>query len=372
MPPGRPKTKAASALEDLFQTHVHQFVSDGNVLPPTDEIWSVLRGKCSEKKTSKAIYTAALRWYKETNEVSENQNDSGEIIEENVSFETTLETSNTTLDESNTSNNRSPQKNGKKIKIQISPKVWRTIAPAENISKRKRKGSHRKGVRKYITLAPGLWTNVFAHEISKHDDIPCSWVFKRNKCYLSGEKYIVFEAKCNACAASLVGVLKKKPEENENVNIDIEIFDINVESHTKEAKKVKLTSRAARKLYSQNKKATVIRRNLLKNTTKMFKAPTSRTMTANAIRCAQYRQRMNEKISQCPMTALSYLKASNLYMDCIQRIGLDPFFVFYCTPEQKKLFHAFNERNKVLKVSCDATGGVVHKIGNYTFPRQFS
>lgn len=366
MPPGRPKSGAASALEDLFKTHVDQFVSNGNVLPPTDKIWSVLRGKCSEKKTEKAIYTAALRWYKKTSEVPESQNDSGEISEKNVSFETSLETSDTTLDESNTSDNRSQRKNAKKIKIKISPKVWRTIAPEENTSKRKRKGSHKTGVRKYITLAPGLWTNVFAHEISKHDDIPCSWVFKRNKCYLSGKKYLVFEAKCNACSASLIGELKKKPEENEHVNIDIEIFDIDLESHTKEAKKVKLTSRAATKLYTQDKKATVIKRNLLKNTTQMFKEPTSRTMTANAIRCAQYRQRLTEKISQCPMTALSYLKASNLYMDCIQRIGLEPFYVFYCTPEQKKMFHAFNERNKCLRVACDATGGVVHKIGRYT------
>lgn len=210
MPPGRPKSEAASELEDIFKIHVDKFVSDGDVLPPTDKIWSVLRDKCSHKKTDKAIYTAALRWYKETSEASENQNDSGENIERNVSFETSLETSDTTLNESNTSNNHSPKKNGKKIKIQISPKVWRTIAPAENTSKRKRKGSHRTGVRKYITLAPGLWTTVFAHEISKHDDIPCSWVFKRNKCYLSGKNYLVFRAKCNVCSAFFVGELSQK------------------------------------------------------------------------------------------------------------------------------------------------------------------
>lgn len=169
------------------------------------------------------------------------------------------------------------------------------------------------------------------------------------------------------CNAILVGSLKKKPEEDEPANIYIQIYDIDLERHTKEARKVKLTSEAARKLYSQNKKATVIRRNLLKDSTKMFTAPQSRIMTANAVRCGQYRQRMNEKMSKCPITALTYLKASNLYMNCIQRIGLDPFFVFYCTPEQKKLFHAFHERNKFLKVSCDATGGVVHKIGNFFF-----
>lgn len=50
-------------------------------------------------------------------------------------------------------------------------------------------------------------------------------------------------------------------------------------------------------------------------------------------------------------------------MNCIQRIGLDPFYVLYCTPEQQKLFHAYHKKNKLFKVSCDATGGLVHKIG---------
>lgn len=86
-------------------------------------------------------------------------------------------------------------------------------------------------------------------------------------------------------------------------------------------------------------------------------------MTANAIRCAKYRQRNKEKMSTCPITALTYLKSSNLFINCIQHSGFDPFFVFYCTPEQKKIFHAFNTKNKLLKVSCDATGGLVHKIG---------
>lgn len=369
---GRPKNAESIQLEALFEVHSEQFVRDGKVVEPSDEIWSILQSilKNSTKpinKQKKVIYTAALRWYSDKNVVTKNDNNINNDDEKNVSVETSFDQSDLTIDTTSSSNDRTLNKNVKKIIIKISPKVWRTIEPKEASHKRKKEGSHKTGVRKFFCLEPGIWTNIFANEIAKYDDIPCSWVFKRNKCYLSGKTFLVFDAKCNMCNAILVGTLKEMPEENEIVKIHIEIHGIDLQRHTKEAKKVKLTSRAAKEICLQNKKATVIRRNLIKNTTQMFTAPKSRVMTANAIRCVQYRQRMNEKISKCPITALTYLKASNLYTDCIQRIGNDPFYVIYCTPEQRKLFHAFKKRNKEFKMSCDATGSIVHKIGNVYF-----
>lgn len=299
-------------------------------------------------------------------ESKESENDIDEDNEQNLSIETSLnQSSDTSPDASFKSNDFSPNKSSKKITIQLSQKVWHTIAPKEITSKIKREGSHKTGIRKYICLASGLWTNIFANEISKHDDIPCSWVFKRNKIYLSGDKFLHFEGKCKTCSATLIGLLKKKPEEDERVNISIQIYGIDSERHTKVTKKVKLTSKMADQIYLQKQTPTVITRNLLKTTTQMFKQPTSRTTTANAVRCAQYRNRLKEKLSTCPLTALDYLKSSNAFTNSIQRIGLDPFFVFYCTPEQQKLFHAFDKRQKILKVSCDATGGLVHKIGKF-------
>lgn len=364
---GRPKAEATIELENLFETNIDLLTdSDGKLLPPLDEIWSILNNKCSVKKTNKAVYTAALKWHRNKNNSKVNDNDIDEENDADVSVETSFDTSSDANLDTSDDAKKSAKKSVKKITIQLSSKVWRTIAPKEITYKRKREGSHKTGVRKYLSLEPGLWSNIFANEIAKHDEIPCNWIFKRNKCYLSGNKFFDFEAKCNTCSAVLVGSLKKKPEEDESVNIHIQVYDIGLESHTKETKKVKLTSKAAAKIYSQNKTATAIRRNLLKNSTNMFTAPTSRVMTANAIRCAQYRQRKNEKLSQCPIEALEYMMESNLYMNCIQRLGNKPFYVFYCTPEQMKLFHAFRNKNKSFKVSCDATGGLVHKIGNVT------
>lgn len=268
----RPKGEEAHQLEKLFEFHLNEIVSDGKVVAPSSAVWSSLRSKLKnfEKcidKSEKVIYTSALKWYKKISEVKINDDSLDNDVVKNVSLETSYEQSDKSFDAN------SPKKNVKKITIQISAKVWKTIEPKEILHKRKCEGSHVTGVRKYVQLQPGLWTNVFASEISKHDDVPCIWVFKRNKCYLSGEVFLIFEAKCNTCNAILVGTLKKKPDDDEIVKIQIQIHGIAVEHHMKEAKKVKLTSQAAKKIYVQGEKATVIRRNLLKNNTKMFTEP---------------------------------------------------------------------------------------------------
>lgn len=202
---GRPKSKFASELETLFEEYEEDIFSNGKLLPPSNAIWRDLRDKCSMEKTEKSIYTAALKWYKKQTS-SDNKNDAKEGDVNDISVETSF---NQSLDTSESSNDSSPGSNAKKIEIKISAKVWRTIAPKETTSKRIREGSHNTGIRKYMCLEPGLWTDIFANEISKHDEIPCSWVFKRNKCYVSGSKFLEFEGKCNSCNAIIKGTLKK-------------------------------------------------------------------------------------------------------------------------------------------------------------------
>lgn len=151
---GRPKDKFSCELEYLFQNNLAKILCDAKILPPKNEIWSILRDMCSVKKTGKAIYTAALKWFKNINKLEKNNIDEDNI--KNMSFETSLdESSETTLNASNDDSLKN-NKDSKNLKIQISSKVWRTIAPIELTQIRKNEGSHRTGVRKYFTLQPGL------------------------------------------------------------------------------------------------------------------------------------------------------------------------------------------------------------------------
>lgn len=199
-------------------------------------------------------------------------------------------------------------------------------------------------MRKYRSLQPGLWTEIFSKEIAEKKDVPCEFIFKNNKCYATGETFVKIQGKCSICSSVLAAVIKNEPEEDEPVKVIVKIFRINVNRHKNKTAKVKVTKKTAQRLYTQKKPATVIRRNLLKQSSQMFRAPTGRIMTANAIRCGQYRQRKKQKIDSCPFTALTYLKSSNTYKNCIQRVNYDPFAVFYATPDQIKLYQEYKKQ----------------------------
>lgn len=112
------------------------------------------------------------------------------------------------------------------------------------------------------------------------------------------------QGKCSICNSILAAVIKNEPEEDEPVNFIVKIYGMNARRHSKKITKVKVTPQIAEKVYTQRKPATVVRRNLLKKSAQMFRAPTGRFMTANAIRCGQYRQRKKQKIDSCPLLLL--------------------------------------------------------------------
>lgn len=360
MPPGRPIGHNTSDLKKLFEKYEEKIVKDGRIVSPKSEIWSHICQTHSINKKSKAIYTAALRWLSKTRKDAESESENQTQNENDVSVETSMECTDksSSYDESTP-----PKKNGVKFQIHFSSKQWNTIKPAEISYARKRKGSHKSGIRKYRTLQPGLWTDVFSKEIAKKKDIPCEFIFKNNKCYLTGETFVKIQGQCSICSSVLSGIIKKEPDEDEPATVIVKIHGIKYRRHKNKTAKVKVTAQVAESLYTQKKPATTIRRRLLKQSAQMFRTPTGRIMSANAIRCGQYRQRKKQKIDTCPFTSLTYLKSSNLYKDSIQRINYDPFAVFYATPDQIKLYQAYKKRNPNTRVSCDATGGLTHKLG---------
>lgn len=49
-------------------------------------------------------------------------------------------------------------------------------------------------------------------------------------------------------------------------------------------------------------------------------------------------------------------------MNTIHLIAQDPFSCIYTSPDQIKLFKAYKKKNRFTKVSCDASGGVAHRL----------
>lgn len=165
--------------------------------------------------SEKAIYSAGLRWWKEKKEpLNDTESKFGNDIEVSVNT-SNLNTSEETEDDLQT----------KKFKIQLPHKTWKTIEPVELNYVRK---DTVRGVRKYVVLKPGVWTNVIVDAIAKRKDIPCAWVFKNNKCYFDSIK---FQATCVTCSANLLGNMHEIPMDNEPATINIEILGLNSRRH---------------------------------------------------------------------------------------------------------------------------------------------
>lgn len=271
---------------------------------------------------------------------------------------------------SNESIESPPPRSKNQITFQVSFSIttWNRNKPTQQIYHRLLDNEHRKLDRTYNVLPRGVWTYVVSQAIARQrKDIPCRWIFKRGKVYASGNKYITLAGTCTTCKAELNGYLRAKPESPiKNIRFIFEVNNMNISIHdqNKIQKNVKIGGEQIQALCEKQKPATAIRRDLLCESVELFEEPTERIMSANAIRCSKYRSRKNDRLDECPLKSLEVLKLS-FYDKWIRSIGLDPFYVIYANTDQEILFKVYKKKNKTISVSCDATGGVVRKIGKW-------
>lgn len=95
----------------------------------------------------------------------------------------------------------------------------------------------------------------------------------------------------------------------------------------------------------------------------MFQQPKGRTPSANAIRNLQSRNRAKELHSPDIFKSLLCLQASKKYVKTIHMIGMSPFFIIFGSCNQFRLYNMYEKTNPLSKISCDATGSLVRKMG---------
>ncbi len=352
---GRPKSEKSDILEQLFESQQDQIILNDKVVPPKTEIWSGFM----QYGNPKAIYTAALRWWKERSHVNQET-----ILDDTKgSMEISLESKN---DSSlNSSGENIPST--KKFSVVLSNEVWKTIEPCQTVYRRKLDGTHKSGIRSYYTMKAGVWTNVLSDHIADcRANIICNWSFGRAKVYLSGEVYVDITAKCATCKAVLHGVVKSKPKNDIDpirFNFSVQNFDEKRHMDKNTVKSVRNYGVRPYEYGKSSKTAMVLTRQRIKATTKIFEAPKGRQFTANAVRCAQYRNRLAKKLSTCPYTALEYLQASHSCVDTIHLNSRSPFACLYFSPSQLQLYTAYRRHNKYIKIIVDSSGGFVFRLG---------
>lgn len=367
---GRKRQVPLPVLHKLFQQYKSSIIDDRKkVVFPSDSIWRVLwkKTEINEKVSCKAIYNAALKWW-ENNKDSADKSaqesvESAEEIENILNDSVEIEPPNEN-DESFSSIDETVKSNGQKFSITLDYDVWETIQPVAKTYKRS-ESTHKSKIKTYYKLAPGLWTTVLVERIASHRiKNPCTWSFKGNKVYPNGEKYIKVNAHCTTCNAILVGEVSKVPKKGDPVKFNFVVYNFSEKKHAEDRKSVRLVGAKAAELFSSKKPASVLKRDMIiQSGAEMFESEKGRTTTEAAIRCGQYRQRQMKKLSESPLQAIEYLKVSKMFGPMIHLSGPNPFFVIYGSPNQFLLYSVYKKNCPYTKITCDSTGGIVHKIG---------
>lgn len=364
---GPKTTDDLSELHKIFEQRTNEVICDsGQVRTPSDQIWCTLKRQHKISKSAKALYTDCWKWNQNRRQYPKDS--SLEISDKSDIFEEELNSSlnELSLNESDYENDAKRADEPKiAFSITLSSDIWKTIEPMPKKYDRAADQMHKKGKRVFLVLQPGMWTSLLADKIAEHPKtIICDWAFKRAKVTTNGTHYISIIAKCVTCDSTLIGFLQDKPKENESLVFKFAVKGFDDAKHKNAEKKVKVTGSQARSLATSTKPAVVLHRKLSAKSGEMFEAARGRVPSSHAIRNLQYRERQKNKLSSDVYKSLYYLQNSPKYANIIHTIGYTPFYVFYGSPKQFSLYNMYLKRNKISKVSCDATGGLVRKIGN--------
>lgn len=348
--------------QKIFESEKQNLVKNGKIPIPSDLIWIHLKSKYELRAdvTPKAIYTAALEYYKENKVIIPNENDdgsnkSGDENDEIKSNKSTDSNESSQLHDSNTV----------RFDITVSSKAWNYIKPECEEYHREPDTDHKTYTRKYSVLKRGSWTCALSEQIARNrNDIPCKWVYKRGKVYENSDVYIKVSGSCVTCDAKLVGVLKKKPESpTKLIKFQFVITDLNMELHSKSTsqKSVRVGGDYAHDIYKGDKVSIMKRRRAISQATSLCEYPKERVPTSAAIRSGKYRLRKFDRIDECPILSIDFLKRST-FGSCIRFISYNPFYAIYISVDQLVMYNIYKKKKKFTKISCDSTASIAHKI----------
>lgn len=360
---GRKPKFDKNKLHQIFEENCEKIkTNDGGVVGPTSNIYSNLQRRYQISMTNSSIYLAASRWNK--SEKSEEIKKLRQTETSRSSQDSSFETSNDQL--LNESILSSDDENIIKFSITLSAEIWKTIEPSEVNYNRKSTQNipSKSSSRKHFVLKPGAWTEILADRITDSSkNIICDLSFKRAKVTYSGEYFIQVFGKCVTCGAVLYGFVEKRPEKNEPVKFEFRLKGYSEEKHREERKSVKISRSQSQKIVNSNKASVQLYRELASKDGQMFSRLRGRVPSANAIRCIRSRNKQTQRLSSDVFQALLLLQTSATYTNTIHMIGNSPFFLIYGSPKQFQLYNMYSQRNNETKISCDATGGLVRKLG---------
>lgn len=176
---GRQRAYPLQDLYKLFEKYQSKIVGeDEKVIPPSDPFWAYLIKDNKIPSQPRNIYTDAWKWHKnrEEKKSSESESDFDDALEDEISTE------NSSSAES-LSDDSKVNENDIKFKVKLTSQLWKLMEPIPKSYHRRADKNHKRGVRSYLVLKPGSWSNIIVEKIAQHPkNIICNFTFKR-LCY---------------------------------------------------------------------------------------------------------------------------------------------------------------------------------------------
>lgn len=216
-------------------------------------------------------------------------------------------------------------------------------------------GMKQYGDRKRKAVLPGWSSKLFAL-CYENFHLPCVWSFCRASWR---KKDIICQGKCTqkGCEANIQASL---PHRSNNLHITIKDFDQKIPHDPKKKRRVLPNETKALAENLRGKSAYAFRNEMAatmqdENLPERADLPTMNTY--RIIKCRdQYPEERNV------FDALNTLK--QIHVNCIHKIGYDPFYVMYESPAQTAYYAKERQRGRTI-ISIDATGpGVISPTSN--------
>lgn len=222
-------------------------------------------------------------------------------------------------------------------------KIWNvTIHTEENIFILKKSDDNR------INVEAGR-ADIIHRLVWKETKIPCVWSFKRAR-YRKNDILCTAQCSIKSCAATLTGIY---PHESNKLEISIKNFNINSYHSPSKKRKVTKHNKALMRLKLKDSSAYYVRSKLADSLMDAGDIEPPHLPSANAMRVIKSKAKSEKMLEKNQI--LSLMSINKQFPDSVQKIGVDPLFVFYSTPLQRLWYKAETFRKRAV-ISIDATG----------------
>lgn len=347
-----------SALLEHLANNKEDIILDktnGQIQPPSSDIWKTISQLMDFKISSKNIYTIVKsNRYKSKEKIG--------IVELVYQVESLNNEPGNFNIHSESNDSDESEDNLLSFNITLTAKDWTNIyQPTDQYYKRSDNKSH---YRVYSVLKPNVWTPVIHTHLVEQTRLSCPIVYKRAKIYKDGNIFMDIIGHCSMCQSNLKGILNKKPESTDERVIIHFSYIGNFKcclSKRKRHLSGEQKENVKRQLVEQGKSASYVQRELVNKLMNFGEREPAHLPSANALRVLKCKTIKQGLHNEDPIIALFIMNGISPFNQAIQDIGYDRFFLHYWTTTEIQIYRNYAKTSNTPTISIDATGGIVRR-----------